>query len=227
MPPSSARRASASTLSAPWRDHRARGAVEVHAAQHRPHAAAQLGDPDRLGHVVVGARLEREHGVGLAVARGDGDHVARPRPRCAGAGRPRRRRARARDRRRAGRGRRSGPRARRARRGRRLPRRRRGRRRTSAPAMTSRRSASSSTTRTRPPRAPWPLSPNIGPKRRAAGAARSAAQHDPNMPRSARESHLGRSLRSAADPSGHGSHRRRRRRRPTDSTSSGAFAASR
>ena len=56
-------------------DDRARRAAEVHAAQDGPHAAAQLGDPDRLGHVVVGAGLEREHRVGLAVAGGDGDHV--------------------------------------------------------------------------------------------------------------------------------------------------------
>ena len=54
-----------------------RGAAELHAAQDGPHAAAQLGDPDRLGHVVVGAGLEREHRVGLAVAGGDGDHVGR------------------------------------------------------------------------------------------------------------------------------------------------------
>ena len=47
----------------------------MHTAQDGPHAAAQLGDPDRLGHVVVGAGLEREHRVGLAVAGGDGDHV--------------------------------------------------------------------------------------------------------------------------------------------------------
>ena len=48
----------------------------MHAAQHGAHAAAQLGDPDRLGHVVVGARLEREDGVGLAVAGRHRDHVS-------------------------------------------------------------------------------------------------------------------------------------------------------
>jgi hypothetical protein len=57
------------------RDQRARRAVELHAAQDRAHAAAQLGDPDRLGHVVVGARLEREHRVGLAVASRHRHHV--------------------------------------------------------------------------------------------------------------------------------------------------------
>ena len=56
-------------------DDRPRGAAEVHAPQDGAHAAAQLGDPDRLGHVVVGAGLQREHRIGLAVASGDGDDV--------------------------------------------------------------------------------------------------------------------------------------------------------
>ena len=55
--------------------HGASGARALDAPQDRPDAAAQLRDPDRLGHVVVGARLEREDDVGLAVARGEGDHV--------------------------------------------------------------------------------------------------------------------------------------------------------
>ena len=36
------------------------------AAQHGADAAAQLGEPERLGDVVVGARLEALDGVGLA-----------------------------------------------------------------------------------------------------------------------------------------------------------------
>jgi hypothetical protein len=38
-------------------------------AQHRADAAAQLGQPERLGDVVVAARLEPEHRVGLGVER--------------------------------------------------------------------------------------------------------------------------------------------------------------
>src|SRR4051794_14061993 len=80
----------------------------------------------------------------------------------------------------------------------------------SAPAITSRRSASSSTTSTRPPRAPWPLSPSIPRNVEPPTRRRATAQPDPNIARSAREWGLGRRLRCAADPSGHGSHRRRR-----------------
>jgi hypothetical protein len=49
------------------------------AAQHGADAAAQLGQAERLGDVVVGAGLEALHRVGLAVERGehdDRDHVA-------------------------------------------------------------------------------------------------------------------------------------------------------
>ena len=49
------------------------------AAQHGADPAAQLGQPERLGDVVVGAGLEPEHRVGLGVERGqhdDRDHVA-------------------------------------------------------------------------------------------------------------------------------------------------------
>ena len=53
----------------------ARGVRALEAAQHRADAAAQLRQPDRLGHVVVGARLEREDDLGLAVARRHRDHV--------------------------------------------------------------------------------------------------------------------------------------------------------
>ena len=49
------------------------------APQHRADAAAQLGQTERLGDVVVGARLEPQHRVGLGVERGEHDdrhHVA-------------------------------------------------------------------------------------------------------------------------------------------------------
>ena len=51
----------------------------VGAPQHRPDPRAQLGEPERLGDVVVGAGLEPLDGVGLGVQRGqhdDRDHVA-------------------------------------------------------------------------------------------------------------------------------------------------------
>ena len=51
------------------------------AAQHGADAAAQLGQAERLGDVVVGARLEPLDGVGLAVERGQHDdrHDVAPR----------------------------------------------------------------------------------------------------------------------------------------------------
>ena len=51
-----------------------RAADLVGAAQHRLHPRHQLGRRERLGHVVVGAELESEHAVDLAVARGEEDH---------------------------------------------------------------------------------------------------------------------------------------------------------
>ena len=44
------------------------------APQHRLHAGDELGRRERLGHVVVGAELEPEHAVDLAVAGGEEDH---------------------------------------------------------------------------------------------------------------------------------------------------------
>jgi hypothetical protein len=55
--------------------HGSRRSRALEAPQHRADAAAQLRHADRLGHVVVGARLEREDDIGLAVARGQRDHV--------------------------------------------------------------------------------------------------------------------------------------------------------
>src|SRR5919197_2278455 len=51
-------------------DGAARGAVELAAAQDRPHPAYELGDRERLRHVVVGTGLEAEHAVDLGVHRG-------------------------------------------------------------------------------------------------------------------------------------------------------------
>ena len=54
--------------------------------QHRPDPAAQLGEAERLGDVVVGAGLEPEHRVGLGVERGEHDDrhdVAPPAQRAA------------------------------------------------------------------------------------------------------------------------------------------------
>jgi len=57
-------------------------------AEHRADAAAQLGEAERLRHIVIGAGLQAEYGVGLAVARREHDHrydVA-PRPQLAAHG---------------------------------------------------------------------------------------------------------------------------------------------
>src|SRR5919202_3614757 len=51
-------------------DAAARRAVEIAAAQDRPHPADELGDREGLRHVVVSARLEPEHAVDLGVHRG-------------------------------------------------------------------------------------------------------------------------------------------------------------
>src|SRR5205823_12239324 len=53
------------------------GARDV--AQGYADARKQLIDPERLGHVIVGAEIERVHLVGLAAARGEDDD-RRPRP---------------------------------------------------------------------------------------------------------------------------------------------------
>ena len=55
------------------RDHVGAGAP-VGAAQDRPDPRDELGRRERLGEVVVGAELEAEHAVDLAVARGQEDH---------------------------------------------------------------------------------------------------------------------------------------------------------
>jgi hypothetical protein len=67
-----------------WRRRRTtrRRGREPSVLQNRADAAAQLGQPDRLGDVVVGADLESQHGVRLAVECGKHDdrHVVAPRP---------------------------------------------------------------------------------------------------------------------------------------------------
>ena len=66
------------------------GEVQTAAAQQRAHAAGELGERERLGDVVVGARLEADDDVGLGVARGQQDDRQRARRR----GSPGRRRGR-------------------------------------------------------------------------------------------------------------------------------------
>ena len=56
-----------------------RAAARAGASQHRADAAAKLSQSERLGHIVVAAGLETEHGVGLGVERRQHDdrhHVA-------------------------------------------------------------------------------------------------------------------------------------------------------
>ena len=55
------------------------GGAAVGAAQHRLHPRDELGGRERLGEVVVGAELEAEHAVDLAVAGGEEDHRDRRR----------------------------------------------------------------------------------------------------------------------------------------------------
>ena len=50
------------------------GRLVLRLAQPQPDPGQQLGEPERLGHVVVGAALERGHGVRDRVARGQHDH---------------------------------------------------------------------------------------------------------------------------------------------------------
>ena len=49
------------------------GIVATTAPQRGPHPRDQLAEPERLGHVVVGADLEPDHRVDLRVARRDHD----------------------------------------------------------------------------------------------------------------------------------------------------------
>ena len=122
MPPTVARRVRRSRRTPPAsRRLRARCRRRRGLAQPEPDPGQQLGEPERLGHVVVGAALERGHRVGHRVAGGQHDHRAPASPATAAGRAPRSRRGRAgRCRAPSGRSRRSargrGPRGRRRRR---------------------------------------------------------------------------------------------------------------
>ena len=89
----------ASPTSTPSTMHPARGRLHPHparvehlrraAAQQRPHPGQQLGQPERLAHVVVRARVEPDDEVDLVGARGQHEHRAGPACRRGRGGTPR------------------------------------------------------------------------------------------------------------------------------------------